>query len=81
MRLIDFISDLQRLYESYDEEYKSTMGEPEIMIDVFAPLHGDDTKFRYAGLNNLIKIEKSDDGVYDVISAFSNSYKNVIKIS
>jgi hypothetical protein len=44
------------------------MGEPEIMIDTF-DLVGDH-KFEYAGFGPEIYIDKTADGVYDVIRAF-----------
>lgn len=81
MRLIDFIADLQNLYNSYSDEYKSTVGEPEVVIDIFSPLQKNSTEFRYSGYSDKIKIEKSEHGMFDVLSAFSNTYKNVIKIS
>jgi hypothetical protein len=68
MKLIDLIRELEDLYYSYDEEYHSVMGEPEIMIDTF-DLVGDH-KFEYAGFGPEIYIDKSADGVYDIIRAF-----------
>lgn len=50
------------------------MGEPEIMIDVFQknPIFStfSPTVFNYAGFGKDIVISKSDDGVYDILSAF-----------
>lgn len=81
MRLIDFIADLQNLYNSYSDEYKSTVGEPEIVIDIFSQSKKDAMEYKYSGYSDKIKIEKSEDGIFDVLSAFSSTYKNVIKIS
>jgi hypothetical protein len=50
------------------------MGEPEIMIDVFKaeanPQGFPWDIFMYAGFGKDIVISKSDDGVYDILSAF-----------
>jgi hypothetical protein len=69
MKLIDLIKQLEDLYCTYDDEYKHHMGEPEIMIDVFREC---DTphKFEYSGFSPNIVIDKSADGVYDIIRAF-----------
>ena len=80
MRLIDLIKRLQDLHATYDDEYKTVMGEPEIVIDTFAKLHKDEHTFRYAGFSPSIEIQKSDCGSYDVLSAFLDSYKKVIEI-
>jgi hypothetical protein len=68
MLLLDLIRELEDLYYSYDEEYRAVMGEPEIMIDTFALIG--DHKFQYAGFGKDIYIDKTADGVYDVIRAF-----------
>jgi hypothetical protein len=80
MKIIDLIKRLQDLYATYDDEYKSVMGEPEIVIDTFAKLHKDEGTFRYAGYSPSIDIQKTDCGTYDVLSAFLDSYKKVIEI-
>lgn len=69
MRIIDLISKLQALYNTYDDEYKSVMGEPEIVIDVFEKI-GDSHQFEYAGYFPDIVIEKTDCGTYDILNAF-----------
>ena len=75
MLIKELIRKLEELYSSYDEEYKSVMGEPSIEIDVFQPLGDPDNHiFVYAGFSHEIEIEKSDDGVYDILSAFSRTY-------
>ena len=75
MRLIDLIQELENLYYSYDDEYKATMGEPEIMIDSFELVRdvlGDSThRFVYTGFQKEIHIDKSADGVYDIIRSFN----------
>lgn len=68
MRLIDLIRQLEDLYCTYDDEYKHHMGEPEIMVDVF--VDKGDHKFEYGGFSPFIHIDKSADGVYDIIRAF-----------
>lgn len=69
MKLIDLISQLQALYNTYDDEYKETMGEPEIVIDVFDRL-GNTHTFEYGGFTKDIVIEKTDCGTYDILSKF-----------
>jgi NDP-sugar pyrophosphorylase family protein len=71
MVIKDLIKALQDLYATYDAEYFQTMGEPEIMIDVFKSV--EDHKFAYQGYGRHIVIEKSKDGVYDILSAFSET--------
>ena len=68
MRILDLIEQLNTLYNSYDDEYKSYMGEPEIMIDVFKEVG--EHHFQYAGFCANIQIHKSSDGVYDILNAF-----------
>ena len=67
------INQLQVLYDTYDDEYKTVAGEPEIMVDVFAPVVGEPHKFYYAGFDHIITIEKSKDGVYDIVNKFKSS--------
>jgi hypothetical protein len=78
MRIIDLIDGLQKLRATYDDEYVKIMGEPEIMIDIFRLANpGDVNRYRvYAGFHNKITIDKTSDGVYDVISSFAESYEN-----
>ena len=71
MRLIDLISKLQALYNTYDAEYKEVMGEPEIVIDCFDRI-GDTHTFEYAGYDTNIVIEKTDCGLYDILNRFGN---------
>jgi hypothetical protein len=74
MLIKDLIKKLEELYNSYDEEFKTVMGEPSIEIDVFRQVDDKEHYFQYAGFSHDIKIEKSDDGVYDILSAFGHSY-------
>lgn len=71
MYIKDLIQKLQELYASYDDEYKATAGEPEIMIDVFAKIEGT-YHYQYLGFSGDIVIEKSPDFSYDVLNAFEN---------
>lgn len=75
MRIKDLINQLQELYDSYDAEYHTIMGEPEIMVDSFKESEVINGYFTYCGFGNDIKIEKTDDGVYDIISAFQREEK------
>lgn len=73
MRIIDLIEKLQMLYNTYTDEDKAIMGEPEIMIDLFRlvddvnepPYHR-----TYAGYSPNIVFSNSGDGVCKILSAF-----------
>ncbi len=69
MKIRDLINQLEDLYSTYDDEYKYHMGEPEIMIDIFRETQ-EPHKFEYVGFSPYIHIDKSADGVYDIIRAF-----------
>lgn len=75
MLIKDLISELQALYHTYDDEYKSVAGEPEIMIDVFKRTYPDGCNFQreYVGISGFIKIERSSCGVYPILSAFDET--------
>jgi len=86
MQIKKLIKQLEAIYSTYDDEYKSVMGEPEIMLDVFALAKDypgypklNPCRFlrEYAGWTPDIIIEKSTDGVYDVISSFAESYEEL----
>jgi hypothetical protein len=67
MQLKLLIEQLQTLYEK-EIIHADVMGEPEIMIDCFKRVeHG---VFQYAGFNNQVRIERSADGVYAILSGF-----------
>ena len=68
MKTKDLISKLQKLIEEH-EPLREMMGEHEIVIDVFVKYLGTHV-FEYCGFSTNIPIEKSSDGVYDIISAF-----------
>lgn len=70
MLIKDLIQKLEDLYCTYDDEYKHHMGEPEIMVDIFKET-GEPHKFEYGGFSPFIHIDKSADGVYDIIRAFN----------
>jgi hypothetical protein len=67
MQIKDLIAKLEALYNTYDDEYKNIAGEPEIMIDVFK---SNGQAFEYQGFSGNIVIDKSQDGAYDILSAF-----------
>lgn len=73
MQIKDLIAKLETLYNTYDDSYKNVMGEPEIMIDVFK-LVPNTNHTAYAGFSKEINIDKSGDGVYDILSAFHEDY-------
>lgn len=57
MLLIDFIKQLQNLYDK-EMSYYDVFGEPVIYVDSFNEEH--DNKFTYAGVSESIKIENVD---------------------
>lgn len=63
----ELIKQLQKLVDNH-ESYIDVMGEHEIVIDVFKK--GEGTNFYYSGFSPNIVIDKSSDGVYDILSAF-----------
>ena len=79
MKIKDLIVQLEQLYNSYSEQDKSIMGEPEIVIDIFRLAEDypgypklNSCRFlrEYAGFSGEIIINKSGCGVYDILSAF-----------
>ena len=69
MRTLDLITKLQLLVEQH-RPMEEVMGDHEIVIDVFRKAPGHEHLFQYSGFSPNIEIEKSKDGVYDIISAF-----------
>jgi len=61
------IEQLQTLYEA-EMIHADVMGEPEIMIDCFKRV--EQGVFQYAGFSNQVRIERSADGVYAILSGF-----------
>lgn len=72
MRIKDLIAQLNQLYNTYTDEMKSVMGEPEIMIDIFGQKYPGSPNYNriYKGFSGSIVISKSPCGVYDILSAF-----------
>ena len=72
MQTTEFIKILQKLVDDH-KPHEEVMGAHEIVIDVFEKKDIRDrmSGFRYAGFSPNIKIEKSGDGVYDILSAFA----------
>lgn len=68
----DLIKKLQKLVDDH-ESCIEVMGEHEIVVDVFIKTGEREHTFIYAGFSPNIVIEKSGDGVYDIISAFGES--------
>jgi hypothetical protein len=75
MKITDLISKLEALRTTLAQgDYLEVMGEPEICIDVFKPI-GDTHTFEYGGFHTgEILIEPTSDGVYYIMSAFTESY-------
>lgn len=72
-----YIKDLiVLLSKHYVEEMKhaDVLGEPEIMIDVFKQVPGS-THFTYGGIVHDVRVERSADGVYLILSKFSKDAK------
>jgi hypothetical protein len=67
----ELIALLQKMVEDH-EPHEGVMGPHEIVIDVFK--HVEEGHFQYAGFSPHIEIEKSGDGVYDILSAFAESH-------
>ncbi|MGZ4849831.1 MAG: hypothetical protein ACXV2C_00435 [Candidatus Bathyarchaeia archaeon] len=77
MYLIDFISALQELYDSYTVDYKELAGEPEITIDKFEKIN---TKtfthlHEFKGVTPDIQIRRTYDGVFLVLTALPDRKK------
>ncbi len=70
MKTLDLIELLQKLVAEH-KSYEDVMGPHEIVIDVFGKT-ADGKYFEYKGFSPNFKIEKSSDGVYDILSAFED---------
>ena len=77
----DLINQLQEKYSFYTDEIKSVFGEPEIMIDVFKEAETGGHYFTYVGWSPDFSIDKSSDGVYDIISKFENEKPKIKPLS
>jgi hypothetical protein len=67
MKTKDLILKLQELIDAH-EPCEWLMGEHEIVIDQFSKLSNGN--FEYKGFSPDIKIERSQDNVYDILSGF-----------
>jgi len=67
MLIKTLIEQLQTLYEK-EMIHADVMGEPEIMIDCFKRV--EQGVFQYVGFSNQVRIERSADGVYAILSGF-----------
>ncbi len=65
----DLIKVLQKLIED-NEPHKEIFGEHTIMIDVFDLDKGSGSVIEYRGFSPDIRITKSSDGVYDILTAW-----------
>jgi len=70
MMTTELIKELQKLVDDH-KSYEDVMGPHEIVIDVFKKIPGEGHEFNYVGFSPNIQIEKSSDGVYDILSAFA----------
>lgn len=75
MLIRTLINQLEELYQK-GVPHIPIFGEPTIEIDVFEPIPGEPGKYRYGGIQNYydIVIQPSSDGVYNVITGFSEAY-------
>jgi hypothetical protein len=67
MKTKDLIKQLQTLVDNH-EPHLEIMGEHEIVIDVFCKTEKRGC-FEYKGVSPNILIDKSSDGVYDILTA------------
>lgn len=70
MLTTELIKVLQKLVNDH-KPHEEVMGPHEIMIDVFGNYNGEKGRFYYAGFSPKITIQKSLDGVYDILNAFA----------
>ena len=68
MQTTELIKKLQQLVDNH-KSYEEVMGPHEIVIDVFRKFP-DGIGYQYRGFSPNITIDKSSDGVYDILSAF-----------
>lgn len=72
----DLIAKLQELYDK-EIDYVDFFGEPSIEIDVFKCVDEEARLYQYAGFHTGdIVIDKSKDGVYNILTSFSEAYEN-----
>ena len=73
MLVKDLITQLEALITERDAnpEYKAMMGEADIVIDMFR-WDEDRGAFNYIGFSQDVKITKSADGVYDILTAIED---------
>lgn len=78
MRIKDLISELETLYNSYDDQDREVMGEPTISIDLFRHTYPGSPNYssQYAGISNEIIIEPHPHNWYcPVIVSFAEAYE------
>jgi hypothetical protein len=73
----DLIKLLQDKLER-DKQHEHIMGESTIEIDCFAPVK-DTHFFTYNGFSPNIEIDKTTDGLYDILSCFQKEFNNGTK--
>lgn len=71
MLIRELIAELQQILDATSQEEVDVMGEPAIYIDVFAKAPGFDY-YQYCGIDHNIEIQRTQDGVNLVLSAFAN---------
>lgn len=74
MLIKDLIAKLHSLREK-EMEHFDMFGEPSIEIDVFKCVDQQNRLFQYAGIHTGdIIFDRSQDGVYNIITAFAEPY-------
>ena len=74
MLIKDLIARLQELHDQ-EMAYHDIMGEPSIEIDVFKCVDENEKLYQYAGIHTGdIVFDRSQDGVYNIITAFAKAY-------
>jgi hypothetical protein len=75
MYIKDLIAKLQELHDKEMAHY-DMMGEPSIEIDVFKCVDEEKKLYEYAGFHTgEIVIDRSTDGVYNIMTAFAEVYR------
>lgn len=76
MLIKDLIVKLQQIMEFEKANgWTEAAGESEIHIDVFKEIPNTCYSYRYAGISPDIRITKTGDGVYNVLTAFASEDK------
>jgi len=74
MLIKDLIVKLQQLHDE-EMQHFDVLGEPRIEIDIFKCTNEPARLYQYAGIHTGdIVFDRSQDGVYNIITAFAQAY-------